>query len=105
MAVLVAIIVGIVITGTSVARDDDAFLGVWWEPSSGRRIEIAHEGGGYGLLYGAERRRFAAELRGDELVIAAPLGGHIVVRAVAADRLELIDGGKTTTLRPAPAGS
>jgi hypothetical protein len=103
--ILVAVVVGVVISGTSLARDDDAFAGTWWEPDSGRRIEIVRQDGGYTLLYGAERRPFAAEKRGDELVIATPLGGDIVVRAVAADRLELIDGGRTTTLQPAPDGS
>jgi len=103
--VTIAIVVAIVLTGTSLAGDDDAFSGLWWEPSSGRRIEIVPEGDGYRLLYGAQQRPFAAEKRGDELVIAAPLGGDIVVRVVAADRLQLIDGGQTTTLRPAPDGS
>jgi len=103
--VTIAIVVAIVLTGTSLAGDDDAFSGLWWEPSSGRRIEIVPEGDGYRLLYGAEQRPFAAEKRGDELVIAAPLGGDIVVRVVAADRLQLIDDGQTTTLRPAPDGS
>ena len=103
--VTIAIVVAIVLTGTSLAGDDDAFAGLWWEPSSGRRIEIVPEGAGYRLLYGAQQRPFAAEKRGDELVIAAPLGGDIVVRVVAADRLQLIDDGQTTTLRPAPDGS
>jgi len=102
---LIAIVVALAILGTSAARGDDAFSGVWWEPDSGRRIEIVREGDAYTLLYGAERRPFTAERRGDDLVIAAALGGDIVVRAVTADRLELIDGGRTTTLQPAPDGS
>ena len=95
----------LVTVATSLARGGDVFSGVWWEPDSGRRVEIVREGDGYTLLYGAERRPFAAEKRGDELYIAGPLGGDIVLRAVAADRLELDDGGRTTTLRPAPDGS
>ena len=102
---LVAVAAVLAIVGTSLARGDDAFSGVWWEPDSGRRVEIVREGDAYTFLYGAERRPFAAERRGDDLVIAAPLGGDIVVRAVAADRLELIDGGRTTTLQPVPDGS
>jgi len=103
--VLVAVVVGVVIAATFIARNDDAYSGLWWEPDTGRRIEIVREGDRYSLLYGAARRPFAAEKRGDVLVIAAPLGGDIVVRAVAVDRLELIDGGTTTTLQPAPDGS
>ena len=105
LLLLAAAAAALVIVATSLARGEDAFSGVWWEPDSGRRVEIVREGDGFTLLYGAERRPFAAEKRGDELVIAAPLGGDIVVRAVAADRLELDDGGRTTTLRPAPDGS
>jgi hypothetical protein len=105
LLLLAAAGVVLAIVGTSLARDDDGFSGVWWEPDSGRRVEIVREGDGFTLLYGAERRPFAAERRGDELVIAAPLGDDIIVRAVAADRLELVDGGRTTTLRPAPDGS
>lgn len=98
-------VAGIIVAGSRLAGDDDAFAGVWWEPGSGRRVEIVREGDGFTLLYGAERRPFEAEKRGDHLVIAAPLGGDIVVRAVATDRLELVDGGLTTTLRPAPDGA
>jgi len=102
---VLVVVVGVVIAATFIARDDDAYSGLWWEPDTGRRIEIVREGDRYSLLYGAARRPFAAEKRGDELVIAAPLGGDIVVRAVAADRLLVIDGGQTTTLQPAPDGS
>jgi hypothetical protein len=105
LLLLAASAIVLVLVAASLARGDDAFSGVWWEPASGRRVEIVRDGDAYRLLYGAQRRPFAAERRGDELVIAAPLGGDIVVRAVAADRLELEDGGRTTTLQPAPDGS
>jgi hypothetical protein len=78
---LIAVAAALAIVATSVARGDDDFSGVWWEPDSGRRVEIVREGDAYTLLYGAERRPFAA------------------------DRLELIDGGRTTTLQPVPDGS
>lgn len=105
LGAVVALIVALAVVATSLARGDDAFAGVWWEPASGRRVEIQRDGDAYRLLYGAQRRPFTAERRGGALVIAAPLGGDIVVRAVAADRLELEDGGRTTTLQPAPDGS
>jgi hypothetical protein len=105
VALLLVVATALAVLVTSVARDDDAFSGVWWEPDSGRRVEIVREGDAYTFLYGAGRRPFAAERRGADLVIAPPLGGDIVVHAVAADRLELIDGGQTTTLQPVPDGS
>jgi hypothetical protein len=105
LLLLVAVTALLAILGTSLARGDDEFSGVWWEPASGRRVEIVRDGDEFTFLYGAERRAFTAERRGDDLVIAAPLGGEIVVRAVSADRLELIDGGRTTALQPAPDGS
>jgi hypothetical protein len=88
-----------------IVRDDDAFVGVWWSPDTGRRVEIVRDGDGYALLYGAQRRPFAAERRGDELAIAAPLGGDIIVRAASPGRLVLVEGQRTTTLLPAPDGS
>jgi hypothetical protein len=105
LCAVVAAAVALAVVATSLARGDDAFVGVWWEPASGRRVEIVRDGDTYTLLYGAQRRPFSAERRGDEPVIAAPLGGDIVVRAVTADKLELEDGGHTTTLQPAPDGS
>ncbi len=98
----VAVILAVV-AAAALAGDEDAFSGVWWEPSSGRRIEIVPGESGYTLLYGAQRRPFTAARRGDdELRIAAPLGGDILVRAVADDRLVLVDGGVSTTLERLP---
>jgi hypothetical protein len=106
LGVILAVgLIALVVTGSSLAGDDDAFAGVWWSPDTGRRVEIVRDGDGYALLYGAQRRPFAAERRGDELAIAAPLGGDIIVRAKSKDRLVLVEGGRTTTLVPAPDGS
>lgn len=83
--------------------DADPFSGLYWEPSSGRRVEISKEGDTYRLLYGAARRPFVATREGDELRIADPLGGSIVVRPGREEgTLELSTAGKTTVLKPLP---
>lgn len=104
LLVAAACVAGLALVVASLTRDADPFSGVWWEPSSGRRIEIVRAVDGYTLYYGAQRRPFSAERRGDgELRIAAPLGGDILVRPVADDRLELVDGGTATTLERLPS--
>jgi hypothetical protein len=103
--VVFVVVAAVLLAGSSSARDGDPFTGTWWEPDSGRRVEILRKDEAFTFLYGAERRPFVAEQRGDTLVIAAPLGGDIVVRHAGDDRLELVDGGRTTTLQPAPDGS
>jgi len=77
----------------------DPFTGLYWEPSTARRVEIRREGDVYQLFYGAAKRPFAAAREGDELRIAEPMGGETVVRL--GDRvgtLELVTAGKTSRL-------
>ena len=57
----------------------DPFAGLYWEPSTGRRVEIRKEEDGYLLYYGAAKRPFKATRDGDELRIADPMGGQTVV--------------------------
>ncbi len=83
--------------------DADPFAGLYWEPSSGRRVEIRKEGETYRLFYGAAQRPFLATCEGDELRIAEPMGGSIVVRPGGEEgMLELLIAGKTTVLKPLP---
>ncbi len=83
--------------------DTDPFAGLYWEPSSGRRVEIRKEGDTYRLFYGAARRPFLATREGDELRIAEPLGGSMIVRPGGEEgTLELSTAGKTTVLKPLP---
>ena len=83
--------------------DADPFAGLYWEPSSGRRIEIRHTGDDYVLIYGRDLRPFAATREGDRLVITDPLGGKIIVRpGGTAGTLELVSGGRTTVLKRLP---
>jgi hypothetical protein len=77
----------------------DPFTGLYWEPSSGRRVEIRKEGDHYLLVYGAAKRPFKATREGDELKVAEPLGGQTVVRlGDGVGTLELETGGKTSLL-------
>jgi len=78
----------------------DPFTGIYWEPSTARRVEIRKDGDAYRLYYGAAKRPFEATRDGDELVIAEPMGGRTVVRlGDDADTLELETAGKTTLLK------
>jgi hypothetical protein len=77
----------------------DPFAGLYWEPSTGRRVEIRAEEDGYLLFYGAAKRPFKATREGDELHIAEPMGGQSVVRlGDDASTLELETAGKKSLL-------
>jgi hypothetical protein len=77
----------------------DTFVGLYWEPSSGRRIEIRQDGDTYKLYYGRDLRPHVAERVDDELVITDPMGGRTVVRPGEAEgSLQLVTGGQTTLL-------
>ena len=83
---LVALIVLVVLVGAGVAAllllggTPDRFAGVWWDPSTGRRVELVAEGDGYVLLYGAAKQRYAAREYEGRLIVASPLGDDIVIR-------------------------
>ena len=81
---------------------DDPFIGLWWEPTTARRIEITKDGDQYRLLYGAARRPYQAAREGEELRVRQPIGGDIVVKAAAEGRLNMVIGGKTTRLVRVP---
>jgi hypothetical protein len=82
--------------------EDEPFAGLWWEPATGRRIEIRLESGQYWLYYGAAKRPHLAERDGDELRIRDPLGEDIVVRPGADGALEMDVGGAVTRLKRVP---
>jgi hypothetical protein len=83
--------------------DTDPFAGLYWEPSTGRRVEIRVAGDSYELIYGAGKRPFSAVRDGDELRIAEPMGGDTIVRSGGSEgTLELVSGGKTTVLELLP---
>ncbi len=81
----------------------DPFAGLYWEPSTARRVEIRKDGDAYWLYYGAAKRPFPAARAGDELRIAEPMGGSIVVRPGPEEgTLEMVSGGETTLLKRLP---
>jgi hypothetical protein len=78
----------------------DPFSGLYWEPSTARRVEIRKDGDDYLLYYGTAKRPFRAVRDGDELRIAEPMGGQTIVRlGDDADTLELETAGKTSQLK------
>jgi hypothetical protein len=80
----------------------DPFAGLWWEPATGRRIEIRAAGGSYKVLCGAAKAPFPATRSGDELRVADPLGGAMVFKQAAGGTLTLTAAGKTSVLKPVP---
>jgi hypothetical protein len=95
---LVAIVVAPALAGCG--GNADPFTGLYWEPSSGRRVEIRKDGDAYWLYYGAARQAYQARLDGDELLIAEPMGGQTIVRRGETEgTLELETAGKTTLLK------
>ena len=81
---------------------DDPFTGLWWEPTSGRRIEITKDGEQYRFLYGAAERPDQATREGDELRIPQPIGGDIVVKIAADGRLDMVIDGTSSRLVRVP---
>jgi hypothetical protein len=95
---LAALLVALLLTGCG--GNADPFTGLYWEPSSGRRVEIRKDGETYWLYYGAAKQAYQAKLDGDELVISEPMGGQTIVRKGDAEgTLELKTAGKTTVLK------
>jgi hypothetical protein len=81
----------------------DPFAGLYWEPSSARRIEIRKDGDKYWLYYGVDKQPFRATRDGDELHIAQPMGADIIVRSGPDEgTLEMVADGETTLLKPLP---
>jgi hypothetical protein len=81
----------------------DPFTGIYWEPVSGRRVEIRKDDGTYWLYYGAAKQAYQARRDGEELIIAEPMGGETIVRRGDTEgTLELETAGKTTLLKRLP---
>jgi hypothetical protein len=81
----------------------DPFAGLYWEPATGRRVEIRKEGSAYRLYYGAAKQPFKAVREGGTLIIPQPIGGQTIVRpGKTAGTLEMESAGSTTVLKPLP---
>lgn len=80
----------------------DPFAGSWWEPSSGRRVQIEAAADGYQVLIGADLQSYPATETGGELRVAHPELGSVVIRQASGGRLELVEGDTTGLLERAP---
>ena len=96
--VLLAVVLPLAACGSG----DDPFAGLWWEPTTGRRIEITRDGEQYRLLYGAAQRPYEATREGDELRVRQPFGGDIVVKVAPEGRLVMVIGGQSSRLVRVP---
>ena len=95
-------LLGVVLPLAACGVEDDPFTGLWWEPTTGRRIEITNDGDQYRLLYGAALRPYLATRAGDELRVRQPIGGDIVVKTAADGRLDMVGDGQTSRLVRVP---
>jgi len=102
MAVLAVLILSLALAVATCGAKTDPFAGLWWEPATGRRIEIRAAGDAYKVLYGAARAPFPATRSGDELRVSDPLGGAMVFKPAAGGTLTLTAAGKTSVLKPVP---
>jgi len=102
MAVLAALILSLATGAAACGAKTDPFAGLWWEPATGRRIEIRVAGDAYKVLYGAAEAPFPATRSGDELRVADPLGGAMVFKPAPGGTLTLTAAGTTSTLKPVP---
>ena len=95
-------VLAVVIAVVARTPGEDPFTGVYWDPGSGRRVEITHTDDRYRLLYGVAKHWYAAERHGDELQVRDPFSGYVLVRATD-EGLFLVNGGAETKLEPLPA--
>jgi len=102
VAVLAVLILALALAVAACGARTDPFAGLWWEPATGRRIEIRVAGDAYKVLYGAAKAPFPATRSGDELRVADPLGGAMVFKPAAGGTLTLTAAGKTSVLKPVP---
>lgn len=80
----------------------DPFAGTWWEPSSGRRVQVTAAGDGYDVRFGADLEACPATVSGDELRVTHPELGEVVLKTAPNDRLELVIDGTASLLERAP---
>ena len=102
-AVVLPVLLAGLLVAVGACGDGDRFTGVYWEPETGRRVEIRRDGDSFRLYYGVAERPYVAERHGDELRVGAPLGGDIVVRPAGhGEALEMVTGGHASRLEPLP---
>jgi len=102
LAALAVLLLSLALALAACGAKGDPFAGLWWEPATGRRIEIRVAGGSYEVVYGAQKEPFPAKRHGDELRVTDPLGGVAVFRQADGGTLTLTAAGKTSELKPVP---
>ena len=98
--VLLAVAAQVAACGTAAS---DPFAGSWWEPASGRRVDVkAAAGGGYEVRVGADLKAYPAAESGGELRVAHPTLGDLVLKTAPDGKLQLVSGGTVSLLERAP---
>ena len=82
--------------------NDDPFAGLWWEPTSGLRMEVRKASDAYTVQVGTDLQRYTAEVRGAELYVTRSEGGDITVKQAPEGRLDVVIGGTSNRLQRAP---
>ncbi len=80
----------------------DPFVGSWWEPSSGRRVQVQATGDGYEVLIGSNLKASPATKSGAELRLTDPELGPVVLKIASDDTLQLVAGGAVSMLERSP---
>ena len=80
----------------------DPFAGLYWEPSSGRRVEIRKDGDAYRLYYGATSTPTRPPATGKNSCITEPMGGQTIVRPRRRRGALELDRGQDDGLKPLP---
>lgn len=80
----------------------DPFVGSWWEPTSGLRVQVEAAGEGYRVRVGSDLSTSPATASGGELRIAHPERGVLVLKHLPDDRLQLAGDGTTSLLERVP---
>lgn len=80
----------------------DPFVGSWWEPTSGLRVQVKAAGDGYEVLVGTDLKGSPATVSDGELRVAHPERGELVLTAAPGENLSLLSGGAQSLLERAP---
>jgi hypothetical protein len=101
-AALVLLLSVVVLQAAACGTAADPFVGSWWEPTSGRRVDVKAAGDGYQVLFGSDLKPYPATLSGGVLRLTHPQLGAVELKKGSGDGLELVSGGTVSLLERAP---